>query len=177
MAPGSTDFEENISKLRSGDLVQAQHAAKELGRSKDKRAISILMDMLSKEGNNSLMNALALSLGELKADEAVPLLMELIKKPELKNKRGSLVYSLRNLDCREYFIDVVEMICSGNYEVCDHALDIFESLVDEASFENKLTAKEMLKKQELIEMALPPSKHPKYDRIHFVRDALRALED
>lgn len=170
-------FEENIFRLQSADLEIVKGAIRELSQLNDKRAIPILIDMLSKEEDNNLINALALGLGQLRADESVPLLMKLIKKPELKNKRGSIVFALKDLDCREYFIDFVEMICDGNYEVSSHALDIFESLVDETSFSNKLLAKEKLKSQEQIELAKPPSKHPEYDRIHFIRDALKSLED
>jgi hypothetical protein len=171
------EFDSSIEYLKSTDLDKVRATIRELGYSGDKKAIPVLMDMLVKEKNIRLKNALALSLGDLGANEAVPLLMELIKDPENKSKRGSFVYALQNLDCKEYFIDFVEMICDGNYEVCSHALDIFESLVDDASFSNKLIAKEKLKAQEQIELAMPPSKHPQYDRIHFIRDALKSLED
>jgi HEAT repeat protein len=172
-----SEFEENISALKSSDLETVENAIKELGHSKDKRAIPILMDMLSREEDTNIKNVLALSLGDLRANEAVPLLMKLIKAPENKNKRGSFVYALQDLDCKEYFLDIVDLICTGSYEVCDHALTIFESLVDDTSFSDKLIAKEMLEKQEQIELALPPSKRPEYDRIHFIKDALKLLED
>jgi HEAT repeat protein len=171
------EFEEKIKALKSSDLEKVEETIRELGNSEDKRAIPILMGMLAQEKDINLKNALALSLGDLKADEAVPLLMRLIKDPENENKRGSFVYALQNLECREYFLDFVEMICTGNYEVYSHAFDILESLIDNASFSNKLEAKKMLENQKQIELTKPPSKHPKYDRIHFINDALKILED
>ena len=172
----SKEFDENLNALKSQDAEEVERAIRNLGESSDQRAIPFLLDMLLKEHNDNLRNVIALSLGSLKADDAVPILIQLVKKPELKNKRGSLVYALQNLDCKNYFIDIVELICDGNYEVCNHALDIFESLVDEISYSEKLLAKQRLSEQEQIELALPPSKHPKYDRIHFVRDALKMID-
>jgi HEAT repeat protein len=170
-------FEENISALKSSDLEKVEKAIIELGHSKDEKAIPILIDMLSMEEDINIKNALALSLGNLRANEAVPLLMKLIKDPENKNRRGSFVYALQNLDCKEYFLDIVDLICTGSYEVYDHALTIFESLVDEASYNDKLIASEKLRAQEKIELAKTPSKRPEYDRIQFIKDALALLED
>lgn len=173
----NVEFEEKVKVLRSSNPDVVENVIRELGHSKDRRAIPILMNMLSNEKDVNLQNALALSLGDLKADEAVPLLMEIIKNPENKNRRGSFVYALQNLDCREYFSDFVDMICTGNFEVCSHAYEIFESIVDDASFSKKLEAKQLLKVQKQIELAKPPSRHPKYDRIHFINDALKILEE
>jgi HEAT repeat protein len=171
------EVEENIRVLKSSDLEKVEAAIRELGNSEDKRVIPILMQMLSVEKDINIRNALALSLGDLRANEAVPLLMSLVKDPKNENKRGSFVYALLNLDCKEYFLDFAEMICTGNYEVYSHALDIFESLVDDASFNEKLEAKKILESQQRVELTRPPSKHPKYDRIHFINDALKILED
>jgi HEAT repeat protein len=170
-------LEEKIKALKSSNLEEVENTIRELGKSADRRAVPILMNMLSEEKDINLKNALALSLSDLKADEAVPLLMKLIKDPEHENKRGSFVYALQNLDCREYFFDFVEMICTGNYEVYCHAYDIFESIVDDANFSKKLEAKEALENQRQIELAKPPSNHPKYDRVHFINDALKILEE
>lgn len=170
-------IEEVILDLKSQNLETVENAIKELGQLKDKRVIPVLMKMLSVEKNIHIKNALALSLGKLGANDAVPLLMKLIKDPENKNKNGSFIYAMQNLDCKEYFLDFTEMICTGDYEVYDHSLMVFETIVDDASFSDKLLAKERLKRQEQIELARPPSKHPKYDRIHFIRDAIKLLED
>lgn len=170
------EFEEKMNALRSSDLETVEEAVRYLGDSADQRSIPQLLEMLPSEKDDNLRNVIALSLGKLKANDAVPLLMELIRRPEYKNKRGSLVYALIDLDCKGYFSDIVEMICTGSYEVCDHALTIFESLIDDVDFSEKLLATEKLKNQEKVELALPPSKHPKYDRIHFIRDALKLLE-
>lgn len=165
-----------IEELKSSDLDRVRNSIRELGYSGDRRAVPVLMEMLSKEKSIGLKNALALSLGDLGADEAVPLLMSLIKEPEYENRRGSFVYALRNLNCRRYFLDIVDLICTGHYEVYHHALDIFESIVDNVSYEEKVMARERLQMQEQIELLLPPTKNPKYDRIHFLRDALKLID-
>jgi HEAT repeat protein len=134
------------------------------------------MNMLTKEKSTRLRNALALSLGDLQANETVPLLIKFIKDPENESKRGSFVYALQKLDCKEFFLDIVDLICTGDYEVYDHAHTIFESLVDDVTYNEKLLAKKKLKNQEQIELAMPPSKHPQFDRIHFVREALKLLD-
>jgi HEAT repeat protein len=171
------DLEEKLEVLKSSDLEKVEKTIRELGNSEDKRAIPILMGMLAREKDIHLKNALALSLGDLRAHEAVPLLMTLIKDPSNENMRGSFVYALRNLQCKEYFLDFVEMICTGNFEVYSHALDLVESVIDDVSFSDKLEAKKMLENQKQKELAKPPTRHPKYDRIHFINDALKMLQD
>lgn len=141
----SGELEEKIEELKSSNLEEVENAIRELGKAEYKRAVPISMNMLSEEKDINLKNALALSLGDLKADEAVPLLMKLIRDPENENKRGSFVYALQNLDCREYLSDFVEMICTGNYEVCVHAYDIFGSIIDDTSFSKKMEAKKTLR--------------------------------
>ncbi len=170
------EFEENIRALNSLNPEEVRSAVQELGYSEDMRAVPVLIEMLSKTDDINIKNSIAISLGDLGATEAVPVLIEFIKAPENKSRNGSFVYALQNLDCKEYFSDIVEMICTGGYEVYHHALDIFESLVDDATYGEKLLAKERLEAQEKIELAIPPSKHPEYDRIHFVKDALRLLD-
>jgi HEAT repeat protein len=172
-----SEFDENVSALKSTDLEVVENAVRKLGYSRDARAIPILMEMLSSEKDINVKNAVALSLGDLRANEAVPVLIGLIKEPENKNRRGSFVYALQNLDCRQYFLDIVDLICTGNYEVCDHAFAIFESIVDEASFSDKLRAKGKLEDQEKIERTQPASKRPEYDRINFVKEAIELLKD
>lgn len=171
------EFKKTVARLQSSDKDEVENVIRELGNSHDKRAIPILMDMLLDENNINILNALALSLGDLRAQEALPLIMSYIQDPKNKNKNGSFVYALQNLDCKDYFLDVVDMICSGHYEVYHSAFDIFESIVDEVSFADKMIALDRLKKQKEIESIKPPSKHPEYDRLNFINDAIELLED
>lgn len=171
------DFEKNVLALQSADLNVVESAIKLLGFSRNRRAVPILMAMLEDAKDVNIKNALALSLGNLKANDAVPLLIKLIKAPENKNRVGSFVYALQSLDCKKYFLDIVDLICTGNYEVYDHALQVFESTIDDVSYNDKLAAKQALEKQKRTELSLPPSKHPQYDRIHFINNALKMCED
>jgi hypothetical protein len=67
-------------------------------------------------------------------------------------------------------------MCTGDYEVYDHAFTIFESMVDDISYGEKFMARNKLDRQEQIELTHAPGTDPKYDRIHFIRDAIKLLD-
>jgi HEAT repeat protein len=170
------EFHQKMNDLNFAESDVVESVVKDLGEKSEKRAIPYLIEMLPRVNDVTLRDTIALALGKLRANDAVPEIIKLIRKPELRNKRGSLVYALKNLDCRNYFAEIVEMLRDGNYEVCSHAIEIFDSLIDKVSYSERLLAFQALSAQEALELSLPPSNTPKYDRIHFIRAAIKALD-
>ncbi len=90
---------------------------REIAELKDGTAIPKLINLLlDKATDFGFKNAIAICLRDLNADEAVGPLMQEIKNPANENQRGTLIYALKNLNCSEYFLDFIEIICTGNFE-------------------------------------------------------------
>lgn len=70
-------------------------------------------------------NAAALALKEISDDSAVSALVSTCLNPQHKENRATLVYALEELDCSEFFSEIFELLLSGNAEVVDNALNIF----------------------------------------------------
>lgn len=171
-------LEQLIEDLRSSNLdnkIEAIQYIEEEARYKF--LVPVLLDMLSIENDISVLNALALCLGKLGVNDAVPILMGYIRNPDFKNVRGSFIYALLDLDCDEYFLDFVKMICDGDFEVYDHSFLVFESIVDEASYAQKLEAVEILENQKAFEISKFNGKPSQFDRINYIVDALKILRE
>ncbi|WP_373522514.1 HEAT repeat domain-containing protein [Aquiflexum sp.] len=168
-------FEALIEDLESSILEKKIETIKYIGEVQYKEFEPILLKLLSNEEDINVLNALALSLGKLECNEAVPILMNYIRNPKFKNTRGSFIYALLDLDCREYFLDFARMICEGDFEVYSHSFSIFESIVDDVSYELKFEAKKILERQQKIELTKTESKYPQYERINYINEALELL--
>ena len=171
-------LEQLIEDLRSSNLDNKIEAIQYIGDEAQYKFLAPnLLDMLSVENDIDVLNALALCLGRLGVNEAVPILMGYIRNPDFKNLRGSFIYALLDLDCDEYFMDFVKMICDGNFEVYDHSFLVFESIVDEADYAQKLEAIEILENQKAIEISKFQSEPSQFDRINYIVDALEILRE
>lgn len=168
-------FEQLIKDLESSNLDNKIEAIEYIREIQNKDLTPRLLNMLSNEDDINVLNALALCLGNLQINEAVPILMDYIKDPDFKDKIGSFIYALVDLECKAYFLDFVKMICEGSFEVFSHSFLVFESIVDDVSFDVKFEAKGILEKQQKIELSKPESKYPQYERINYINDALELL--
>jgi hypothetical protein len=167
-------FEQLIEDLESSEIDKKIKAIEYI-EDKCYDLVPKLLDMLTNEDDINVLNALALCMGRLRINEAVPIIMGYIKNPDFKDKNGSFIYALLNLECRTYFLDFVKMMCEGNFEVFNHSFLIFESIIDDVNYELKFEAKEILEKQQKIELSKPQSKYPQYERINYINDALILL--
>ncbi len=113
-------------------------------------------------------------LGASKIHEAVPVLFKLVFNPKYDYTKGSFLYVLKDLDCSKYFIDVVELMCTGVFEVYYHSYEIFMLTVGKVSEEDKLSAKEILTKQQVIEENNKKQKD-RFSRINYINVALKQL--
>jgi HEAT repeat protein len=166
-----------INDLGSSDLSKRIEAIRTVGKSRRfKELAPNLSNMLSVESDINVLNELALSLGKLKYHEAVPKLMKYVNNPDFSSRRGTFIYALQSLDCREYFLDFVKMICDGNFEVFSHSLSVLESIIDKVSYELRLEGKKILENQKKIELSRPVSEYPQFDRIRFIEEALDLLK-
>jgi hypothetical protein len=169
-------LEQLIEDLGSSDLRNKIEAIVYIGEEVQYiELVPKLLDMLSTEDDINVLNALAITLGKLRCNEAVPILMGHIRNPVFKNTRGSFIYALLDLDCREYFLEFVMMMCEGDFEVFSHSFMVFESVVDDITYDMKIEAKKILENQQKIELSKPESKYPQYERINYINDALELL--
>jgi len=168
--------EQLMKDLESKNLENKIEAIQYIKEEKYILFVPKLLKMLSTEENINILNDLALCLGKFKINEAVPILMGYIKNPEFQNIRGSFIYALLDLDCEEYFLDFVKMICDGDFEVYDHSFLVFESIIDDAKYDQKIEALKILQNQKEIEMLKSKSEYPQFDRINYINDALEILK-
>lgn len=155
------------------------NALKGFGETEDKNAIPFLMGELKKFDKLSWgkRNAIAISLGRLGANEAVPFIMEIVMNEKFKSYNGSFLYALtlKPLNCKEYFLDFVELLCNGDLEIRESADTLIEKFYTQI---NKTTKKEALKilygYKVLIEAS--PKAKEKYDAIGYIENAIDLLE-
>lgn len=163
------------SEILPKDLTEKFSLIEKLIDKGGKNSIVDLMELFKCEGDIVILNKIAKGFAKLNADLAVPLLMSYIRDPSYEDKRGTFIYSLIDLDCKDYFLDFVDMICFGNYEVYDHSFLVFESIVDEVGYNQRLKAIEILENQKSIEALNAKSAYPQFDRINYINDALEIL--
>ena len=95
--------------------------------------IDLVIAKLKNEKDDSERNSLALDLAELRDHRILLALIELIEREDLVNSRGTLVYCLNNFDVSDYFILLVRLIVSGNWEVAHESFDLIDSLNEVSS--------------------------------------------
>lgn len=122
-----TSYETLVERIRSGDRQSVIRAAHQLGDSGDRRAVPILMSLLTATTDGGIRNAAAVGLRELHDQRALPVLTALIKHPKTEGNRGTLVHALQGLDCRTILPDLVDLVIQGNWEVSREAVMAIES--------------------------------------------------
>lgn len=120
-------FDELNLILNQGDETQIISAAQELGTVDDYRVFETLIHLLNTTENPRIRNATAIGLRDLGDSNAVPFLINHIKNPENTTNRGTLIYALETLEIHAFILDLVHIICDGNYEVSSMILRVIES--------------------------------------------------
>jgi hypothetical protein len=163
----------DLNSSNINDKIDAiQYIAKE---NKYKYLTPKLLEMLCIEKDINVLNELALCLGKLGVNNAVPILMEYIRNPDYEDIRGTFLYALLDLDCDEYFLDFVKLMCVGNFEVYNHSFSIIESIIDDVDYAQKIEAIEILENQKILELSKNQGKLSRFDRINYIVDALQLL--
>ncbi len=101
-------FEDLENDLKKGIGLVRVNAAVKLGKLKDRKAISALLEAL-KDPNMALRNNAAFALGEIGAGEAVPNLIDLLRDPE-ERVRKSVVKALGMIRAREAVAPLVQSL-------------------------------------------------------------------
>jgi HEAT repeat protein len=120
-----------------------------LGEARCTEAIPFLKELLVSQ-TGRIRDAAAISLSEMEAQEAVPLIMELILHPDNETTRGSLIFSLWNLDCEQYFLDFVDIVCYANYESRHNALELLQKYKYVIGTEARKEALDMLRAKRIV---------------------------
>jgi len=87
-----------------------------------------LLNIFNFTRNAAIRDQIALMFAETNYNEAVPFIIEKINDGEVFNHTGTLVYSLLELDSKQYFIDLIKIICEQAYESKAMAFSIVSKL-------------------------------------------------
>ena len=66
--------------------------------------------------DNAIRNQIAFIFSDTNYEKAIPFIIRKINQKELFNYNGSLVYALQEFDLRKYFIQILKIICTQEYE-------------------------------------------------------------
>ncbi|WP_081752725.1 HEAT repeat domain-containing protein [Kallotenue papyrolyticum] len=141
------DFDKLINRLYSSinedELINTAYALGDLG---DVRAVPHLIQLLDSTESPSVRNAVAIALHDLGDKRAISALLRHIKDPKNITNRGTLVYALETLDPRSEIVDLVQLMCDGNYEVMAMVLRVIEGFSQPLTPDNKQKAISVLQK-------------------------------
>ncbi|WP_165074701.1 HEAT repeat domain-containing protein [Paludisphaera rhizosphaerae] len=123
-----------ILRLSSNDRKVAVQAAFDLAHMGGVEAVPDLLRLLSTlppAGAEALhkLGAFAYALGELKVQAAKPRLIELIRDPRTKGHRGSFLYAMLDLDCRDDYDFLYELVFDDYFEVRAKAVMILNGII------------------------------------------------
>jgi HEAT repeat protein len=134
--------------LENDKFDEAEVILEEIGNSKNKEAIPLLVEYLKSTENVLLRNSIALALSDIGNVEAVQPLIDVINDPKTLGNRGTLLYALEPFDCSAHLETLIYHLITGNFEVQAQAYQLIESIngkiSDEILFECILRVKEEL---------------------------------
>lgn len=99
---------------------------------------ALIQDLESPD--SSIRDNAALDLMDIQDASALESLLRAIAKPENVNHRGALVYALSAFNCEAILSELVELVLTGNYEVCAGACSIIEELIASVEAANQVQA-------------------------------------
>jgi HEAT repeat protein len=134
--------------LENDKFDEAEVILEEIGNSKNKEAIPLLVEYLKSTENVLLRNSIALALSDIGNTEAVQPLIDVINDPKTLGNRGTLLYALEPFDCSAHLETLIYHLITGNFEVQAQAYQLIESIngkiSDEILFKCILRVKEEL---------------------------------
>ncbi|PSL30915.1 hypothetical protein [Chitinophaga ginsengisoli] len=100
--------------------------------------------------DHTIRNQIAFILSDVKYNRAIPFIIEKINDKKLAHHNGSLVYALENLDVKDSFIEVVNMVCEMEYEPRYQAYEILRKYAPEISEEVREKALAILEVRRIL---------------------------
>jgi hypothetical protein len=109
----------------------AESMLEEIGRTKLKEAIPLLIEYLKSTESHILRNSIAITLSDIESEEAVEPLIDMINHPKTLGARGTLLYALKPFDCSRHLETLVYQLITGNFEVQLQAYQLIEVINSE----------------------------------------------
>jgi hypothetical protein len=109
----------------------AESMLEEIGRTKLKEAIPLLIEYLKSTESHILRNSIAITLSDIESEEAVEPLIDMINHPKTLGARGTLLYALKPFDCSRHIETLVYQLITGNFEVQLQAYQLIEVINSE----------------------------------------------
>jgi hypothetical protein len=125
--------------------------------------------------NELIRNHLSFIFADLQYDKAVPYIITKINEASVSHNNGSLVYSLSSFDMKEYFIDLIKIICTQEYEARLMAFEIVQKSVASIPSTTKNIAVQILEEQRVKSEETATDKGEN-STLHFVEKAMELLE-
>ena len=89
-----------------------------------------LLSIFNNTGNAAIRDQIALIFAEVSYNEAIPSIINKINDKALFNHTGTLVYCLQELDAKNYFIDLIKIVCEQAYESQIVAFTAIKNLIE-----------------------------------------------
>lgn len=121
-----------------------------------------------------LRNQIAFMLSDLKFQKVVPFIIQKINQKELLGNNGSLVYALENLDVKDHFLAIVQMICDQEYESRLNAFGILQQYSNTISESSRIAALEILEKCKST-LKINDTQPEENGKLHFIEKAKELL--
>jgi hypothetical protein len=100
--------------------------------------------------NDLIRDQIAFIFSDLHYEKAVPFIMEKILDKSTFHNNGSLLHALEDFDLKEYFIQLVKIICEQEYEPRLIAYGIVQEIAPSISTDSRLKALRMLEERLLV---------------------------
>jgi hypothetical protein len=108
------------------ELHRAFKSIKAEDLNEDEKEELLQIFMIAK--NSVIRNQIAFILSDAHYDRAIPFILSKINDQGSYYNNGSLVYSLEGLNVEDYFLDIVKIICSMEYEARYQAFEIVQNM-------------------------------------------------
>lgn len=121
---------------QSSDTDEIERALSQLVNFKEMEVVDFLIELLNNENYDwRIKNAIAVALGDIGFDEAVPALMSVVLNHENDGYSGTFLWALtiKPLQCQNYFLDFINLLCTGSLEIRDSAIVLIEEFYSQVS--------------------------------------------
>lgn len=135
-----------------------------------------LLNFFRAADNPLIRDRIALIFSDLQYHKAVPDIIARIMDNRTTNDKGTLVYALDNLDCREHFLPLVQVIGEMDYESRLMAYGVIEKNVKLISSETRRKAIDQLE-QYRVHLEATSDDLGNHSPLHFVEKTKEMLEE
>ncbi len=133
-----------------------------------------LLTIFLNTNNYQIRNRIAILLSDVGFNSAIPLIIKVIFRKDLYNRNGSLVYALYDMDVLEYFLDIVKIIATQDYEARIMAIEIIKKFLPKTSDNQRKAALKLLEKYRLKEEKVGTDLGAE-GRLHFIEQTIKMI--